>query len=63
MGEKGKLVACEKLARFLQGTNSKRRTAYSRMKKGIASRLSKSGSNKKSKAVVEYGRVKRSTAR
>ena len=59
MGEKGELVGCEELARFLKGTNSKRRTAYSRMKKGIASRLSKSGSNKKSKAVVEYGRVKR----
>ena len=62
-GEKGELAACEELARFLQKTYYRRLTAYGIWKKGIASRLLEWGSGKKSKAVVWYGRNKRSTAR
>ena len=62
LGERGELVVCEELARFLQGTYSRRLTAYGIWKKGIASRLSKSATGKKSKA-GRYGRKGRSTAR
>ena len=62
-GGRGELLVCEELARFLQGTYSRRLTAYGIWKNGIASRLSESGSGKKSKAVVGYERNKRSTAR
>ena len=64
LGEKGgELVVCEELARFLQKTYYRRLTAYGIWKKGIAIRLSESGSDKKSKAIVWYGRKGRSTAR
>ena len=62
LGERGELVVCEELARFLQRTYHRRLTAYGIWKNGIASRLSKSGSGKKSKA-GRYGRTKRTTAR
>ena len=61
-GEKGELAACEELARFLQKTYYRRLTAYGIWKNGIASRLSKSATGKKSKA-VRYGRTRRTTAR
>ena len=61
LGEKGELVGCEELARFLQKTYSRRLTAYGIWKNGIASQLAKSGSGKKFKAVVWYGRARRST--
>ena len=61
LGEYGELVGCEELARFLQKTYSKRLTAYGIWKKGIGSQLAKSGSGKKSKAAVRYGRKRRST--
>ena len=61
-GERGELVVCEELARFLQGTYYRRLTAYGIWKNGIASRLSKSATGKKSKA-GRYGRKGRSTAR
>ena len=57
------LVVCEELARFMQNTYYRQLTAYGIWKKGIASRPGKSGSGKKSKAVVGYGRARRSTAR
>ena len=63
LGEYGELVVCEELARFLQKTYYKRLTAYGIWKKGIASRLAKLGSGKKSKAAVRYGGARRSTAR
>ena len=47
----------------MQKTYYRRLTAYGIWKKGIANRLSESGSGKKSKAVVRYGRKRRSTAR
>ena len=62
VGDKGGLAVCEELARFLQGTYSRRLTAYGIWKNGIASRLSKSATGKKSKA-GRYGRKGRSTAR
>ena len=62
-GERGELVVCEELARFLQKTYYRRLTAYGIWRKGIGSRLSKSGSGKKSKAVVRNGRKRRSTTR
>ena len=52
------LVGCEELARFLQKTYSRRLTAYGIWKKGIASRLSESGTGKKSMA-KGYGRARR----
>ena len=58
-GEYGELVVCEELARFLQKTYYRRLTAYGIWKKGIASRLPKSGSGKKSKAIVGYERARR----
>ena len=58
----GELIGCEELSRFLQKTYYKRLTAYGIWKKGIGSRLGKSGSVKKSAAVVGYGRARRSTA-
>ena len=61
-GERGELVVCEELARFLQKTYYRRLTAYGIWKNGIASRLSKSATGKKSKA-KGYGRKRRSTAR
>ena len=60
LGERGELVVCEELARFLQGTYYRRLTAYGIWKKGITSRLSKSATGKKSKA-KGYGRKRRST--
>ena len=62
LGERGELVVCEELARFLQRTYHRRLTAYGIWKNGIASRLSKSATGKKSKA-GRYGRKRRSTAR
>ena len=62
LGERGELVVCEELARFLQGTYYRRLTAYGIWKNGIASRLSKSATGKKSKA-KGYGRKRRSTTR
>ena len=62
-GEYGELVLCEELARFLQKTYYKRFTAYGIWRKRLGSRLAKSGSGKKSKAVVGYVRARRSTAR
>ena len=59
LGEKGELIGCEELARFLQKTYYKRLTAYGIWKKGIASRLAESVTGKKSKAVVGYGRARR----
>ena len=43
----------------MQKTYYKRLTAYGMWKKGIGSQLGKSGSVKKSKAVVGYGRARR----
>ena len=43
----------------MQKTYYRRLTAYGIWKKGIGSRLAKSGSGKKSKAVVWYGRARR----
>ena len=61
--QKGELIGCEELARFLQITNYKQLTAYGIWKKWIGSRLAESGSGKKSAAVVGYGRARRSTVR
>ena len=47
----------------MQKTYYRRLTAYGIWKKGIGSRLAKSGSGKKSKAVVGYGRARRSMVR
>ena len=58
----GELVGCEELSRFMQKTYYRRLTAYGIWKKGIGSQLLESGSVKKSKAVVWYGRARRSTA-
>ena len=60
--EYGELVVCEELSRFLQKTYYRRLTAYGIWKK-IASQLAKSAAGKKSKAVIGYGRARRSTAR
>ena len=54
------LVGCEELARFLQSTYYRRLTAYGIWKKRLSSRLAKSATGKKSKAVVGYGRTRRS---
>ena len=62
LGEYGELVVCEELARFLQKTYYKQLTAYGIWKKGIASRLSESGSGKKTMA-KGYGRARRTTVR
>ena len=62
LGEYGELIVCEELARFLQKTYYKQLTAYGIWKKGIASRLSESGSGKKSMA-KGYGRARRTTVR
>ena len=58
--DKGELIGCEELARFLQKTYYRRLTAYGIWKKRIASRLGESGSGKKSEA-KGYGRKGRST--
>ena len=63
LGEYGELVVCEELSRLLQKTYYRRLTAYGIWKKGIASRLSESAAGKKSKAVVGYGRARRTTVR
>ena len=62
LGEKGELIGCEELARFMQKTYYRRLTAYGIWKNGIASRLSESAAGKKSEA-KGYGRKGRSTAR
>ena len=48
-GEEDELVVCEEVARFLQSTYYERLTLYGMWHKGIASRLRRWASGKKSK--------------